>query len=68
MNDSNRIAQLEEIVAHQQKTIDELSEQLAEQWKTLDRMGTSLRTVSERLFGLEDRTSEAAPATKPPHY
>lgn len=64
----DRIAQLEEIVAHQQKTIDELSEQLAEQWKTLDRMATSLRTVSERLMGLEERTSEAAPVTKPPHY
>jgi len=64
----NRIAQLEEIVAHQQKTIDELSEQLTEQWKTIDRMGNSLRAISERLFGLEERTSEAAPVTKPPHY
>lgn len=68
MNDQDRIAQLEEIVAHQQKTIDELSEQLAQQWKTLDRMGNSLRTLSERLFGLEERTTEAAPVTKPPHY
>ena len=64
----DRIAQLEEIVAHQQKTIDELSGQLAEQWKTLDRMGNSLRALSERLFGLEERATEAAPATKPPHY
>ena len=68
MNDTDRIAQLEEIVAHQQKTIDELSEQLAEQWKTIDRMGHSLRTLTDRLLGLEERASEAAPITKPPHY
>jgi len=64
----DRIAELEQIVAHQQKTIDELSGQLAEQWKTLDRMGNSLRALSERLFGLEESASEAAPPTRPPHY
>jgi SlyX protein len=63
-----RIAELEAIIAHQQKTIDELSDQLAEQWKTLDRMGQSLRVLSERLLGLEEQTREPAPVTKPPHY
>ncbi|MDI7775428.1 SlyX family protein [Asticcacaulis sp. EMRT-3] len=63
-----RIEALEEIVAHQQKTIDELSEQLNAQWKALDAMRRSLERLGEHLTGLEDRTAEAAPVTKPPHY
>lgn len=68
MSENDRIIALEEMVAHQAKTIDELSDQLAEQWKTVDRMRRTLEILSERLIGLEDRTTEAAPVTKPPHY
>lgn len=64
----DRIVALEEMVAHQARTIDELSDQLAEQWKTIDRMRRALERVSERLIGIEDRTTEATPVTKPPHY
>jgi SlyX protein len=68
MSPEDRIIALEEMVAHQARTIDELSDQLAEQWKTVDRMRRTLELLSERLIGLEDRTSEPAPITKPPHY
>lgn len=64
----DRINALEEMVAHQAKTIDELSDQLAEQWKVVDRMKRALEVLGERLIGLEDRSTEAAPVTKPPHY
>ncbi len=64
----DRIVALEEMVAHQARTIDELSDQLAEQWKTVDRMRRTLEILSQRLVGIEDRTSEPAPVTKPPHY
>lgn len=64
----DRITALEELTAHQAKTIDELSDQLAEQWKTIDRLKRTLEILSERLLGLEERTTEAAPVTKPPHY
>ncbi len=67
-NTEDRIMALEEMVAHQAKTIDELSDQLAEQWKTIDRMRRALERLGERLIGLEDRSGEAAPVTRPPHY
>jgi len=68
MTEDDRIIALEEMVAHQAKTIDELSDQLAEQWKAVDRMRRTLEALRERLIGLEERTTEAAPVTKPPHY
>lgn len=63
-----RLTALEELTAHQAKTIDELSDQVAEQWKTIELMRRSLERLGERLVGLEDRTVEAAPVTRPPHY
>ena len=63
-----RLTALEELTAHQAKTIDELSDQVAEQWKTIEQMRRALERLNERLFGLEERTTEAAPVTKPPHY
>jgi len=68
MSEADRIIALEEMVAHQAKTIDELSDQLAEQWKTVDRIRRTLEILSQRLIGLEERTSEPTPVTKPPHY
>jgi SlyX protein len=67
MND-DRLMALEELTAHQAKTIDELSDQVAEQWKTIEQMRRALERLNERLFGLEERTAETAPVTKPPHY
>jgi SlyX protein len=63
-----RLTALEELTAHQAKTIDELSDQVAEQWKTIELMRRSLERLGERLIGLEDRTGEAAPVAPPPHY
>ncbi|MBW8732894.1 MAG: SlyX family protein [Asticcacaulis sp.] len=63
-NAEDRIVALED----QAKTIDELSDQLAEQWTTIDRMRRALERLGERLIGLEDRSGEAAPVTRPPHY
>jgi len=68
MTPEDRIVALEEMVAHQAKTIDELSDQLSEQWKVVDRMKRALELLGERLVGMEERTSEAAPVTRPPHY
>ena len=64
----DRLTALEELTAHQAKTIDELSDQIGEQWKTIDQMRRALERLGERLIGLEDRTVEAAPVTRPPHY
>jgi SlyX protein len=66
--EDDRLTALEELTAHQAKTIDELSDQVAEQWKTIEQMRRALERLGERLIGLEERSTEAAPATKPPHY
>ncbi len=64
----DRVIALEEMVAHQAKTIDELSDQIREQWKTIDKMSRTLERLTERLLGLEETSSEAPPVTRPPHY
>jgi SlyX protein len=65
---SDRITALEELTAHQSKTIDELSEQVTEQWKIIDRMKRMLERLGERLETMESGNGEAVPVTKPPHY
>ncbi len=66
--EEDRLQALEEMAAHQAKTIDELSDQLAEQWKTVEQMRRALERLGERLIGLEERSTEPTPVTKPPHY
>ena len=66
--DDDRLMALEELTAHQAKTIDELSDQLAEQWKVIEQMRRTLERLTERLLGLEESSGEAVPVTKPPHY
>ncbi len=67
MND-DRLTALEELTAHQAKTIDELSDQVSEQWKTIERLRRTLERLGEQMVGLEERTAEATPVTRPPHY
>ena len=68
MSDAARITRLEEILAHQAKTIDELSDQLAEQWKVVEQMRAKLDQLTERFLLLEENSLEAPAITRPPHY
>ncbi|MGV3553552.1 SlyX family protein [Rhizobium sp.] len=63
-----RIMKLEELAAHQARTIDELSTELANQWKTVDQMQKTLSRLTERFSALEEASLEAPAITKPPHY
>ena len=65
---SDRIAALEEAVAHHERTIEELSGQIAEQWKTIDGLRRVIERMGERIEGLEAGSGEPAPVTRPPHY
>ncbi|PKA41961.1 SlyX family protein [Rhizobium sullae] len=67
-DEAGQITKLEEMVAHQAKTIDELSDQLAEQWKVVEQMRTKLDRLTERFLSLEEHSLEAPPITRPPHY
>ncbi|WP_331372858.1 SlyX family protein [Sinorhizobium chiapasense] len=64
----NRITRLEEMLAHQAKTIEELSDQLAEQWKVVEQTRAKLDRLTERFLSLEEQTRDAIPVTRPPHY
>ncbi|SCW40740.1 SlyX protein [Rhizobium mongolense subsp. loessense] len=67
-DETGRITKLEEMVAHQAKTIDELSDQLAKQWKAVEQMRTKLDRLTERFLSLEEQSLEAPAITRPPHY
>lgn len=66
--ETSRIVSLEEMVAHQAKTIEELSDQLAEQWKIVEQVRTKLDRLTERFLSLEEQGLEAPAITRPPHY
>lgn len=66
--ETSRIIQLEEIVAHQAKTIEELSDQLTEQWKVVEQMRAKLDRLTERFLSLEEQSLDAPAVTRPPHY
>ncbi|MBB3965200.1 MULTISPECIES: SlyX family protein [Rhizobium] len=65
---TDRITQLEETVAHQAKTIEELSDQLTEQWKVVEQTRAKLDRLTERFLSLEEQSLEAPSITRPPHY
>ncbi|RDJ17045.1 SlyX family protein [Rhizobium grahamii] len=67
-DETNRVTKLEEIVAHQAKTIEELSDQLAEQWKVVEQTRAKLDRLTERFLSLEEQSLEAPAITRPPHY
>ncbi|MDM9619569.1 hypothetical protein A6U87_26315 [Rhizobium sp. AC44/96] len=67
-DETNRLTQLEEIIAHQTKTIEELSDQLAEQWKVVEQTRAKLDRLAERFLSLEEQSLEAPAITRPPHY
>ena len=62
-----RIAALEEAVAHHERTIEELSGQIAEQWKTIDGLKRVIERLGERIETMETGFGDT-PVTRPPHY
>jgi SlyX protein len=67
-NLDERILALEEVNAHQSKTIEELSEQLVEQWRIVEQMRAKLDRLTERFLTLEEGVQQDVPVTRPPHY
>ena len=65
---SERIATLEEILAHQEKTIEDLSQQLAAQWKITNELESKLTILTRRLAAIEGDSLPPPHISKPPHY
>ena len=63
-----RISEMEEILAHHEKTIEELSSQLAGQWQNITEMERKIYVLTNRLIAVEDTSLETPEITKPPHY
>jgi SlyX protein len=63
-----QIVNLEIIVAHQGKAIEELSSAIAEQWQLIDRMQKKLDALTSRFLALEETAAPAIEAAKPPHW
>lgn len=63
-----RIEDLEVMVSHQARTIEELSEELTRAFRMIERLQHLTQALSERLGSVED-VALAKPGTeKPPHY
>ena len=62
---ADRIAKVEEALAHQSIALDELNEVVREQWREIER----LRREITRLEGVIERSVEdASDDPPPPHY
>jgi SlyX protein len=64
----HRIMDLETLVTHQARTIDELSSLVAEQWQAIEAMRGKLEAMAERFMALEEQAVSRPEAGKPPHW
>ncbi|MBO0903213.1 SlyX family protein [Jiella sonneratiae] len=63
-----RIEDLEVMVSHQARTIDELSEELTRAFRMIERLQQLTQALGERLGAVEEFALPKPEATKPPHY
>jgi len=66
---TERLADLEVQLTHQQRQLDELNELVYSQQQTLDIVSAELRQIKEQLqIVLPSLTKEPEDETPPPHY
>lgn len=67
--DTDRIAELETRLAHQEQTVDELSSVVAEQSNLVELLHEQLRRLSGQMGELAEIVNDTAPDDPPPpHY
>lgn len=64
----DRIANLETLVAEQERTIEEMSDVIARQWSEIEALGRKLEVLTKRFAALEEQSAPDVPVTRPPHY
>ena len=67
-SDSDRLDELEIIVAHQAHTIEDLNETVIRQGREIERLERLVEAVVKRFQALEEQVSPEVPVTKPPHW
>ena len=65
---AERLRAIEELAAHQAKTIEELSDEVARQSETIRLLQRRLDALVERFLAMEESASGPAEARKPPHW
>lgn len=68
MSNDPAILALQELTAHQSRTIEDLSEEVRRQGETIDRLEKTLRELAQRFLSLEEVVTPRPEITKPPHY
>ena len=65
----NKLDTLEELISHQQITIDEMGQEIYTQQKEIQKLSKIVTYLKERLDGIDDVLHDIPSATqKPPHY
>ena len=68
MDTEDRITELEIKFAHQEATIADLNDVILSQQKTIDSLELRLLKMETELKGLSSNIKDAADETPPPHY
>ncbi|WP_156386779.1 SlyX family protein [Aureimonas sp. Leaf454] len=64
MNAEAEIAELQMLLAHQGRVIEDLSDEIRRQGLAIDRLQAAVRGMEERVETMEPRPE----VTRPPHY
>ena len=68
MSGHDAILKLQELTAHQARTIEELSDEVRRQGEAVDRLEKTLRELAGRFLALEEGATPRPEITRPPHY
>lgn len=65
---AERLTALEELTAHQARTIDELSGEIARQWEAIEALQRQVRVLVERFAAIEEMATGEPESRPPPHW
>ena len=66
---SQRVNDLEALIAHQDLKLDEMSDTIAGQWEKIDSLTRNAERLSDRMQAIEGDLHALAPGDQaPPHY
>ena len=63
-----RLVALEELTAHQARTIEELSGEIARQWSAIEAIEKRLKALADRFAALEELSAGQPEDRRPPHW
>lgn len=65
---AERLTALEELTAHQARTIDDLSGEVARQWEAIEALERQVRMLVERFAAIEEIAAGEPESRRPPHW